>query len=294
MVLAEPVGKKRSFARGLLLTIATFGVYAIYWNYRAHNELYRQFELERERRDEGMVWYVLGLVIPPLLVAYLWVFSSNVAYVRRRIGLRSRWTPGRFVAAVGIAVGLLTAALIVLGAAAATLDEDATEEQVEVALAGAIPLALTLVGAALLLAAIAYAGLQRDVNELWDAYRARIAYLKGATVAPLPERIDALRLREPRLVALPRLELLLHSDPAAATALAYDLEQALDERRRLMAVREAPEARERLDLLDAALLGAPEAQARDGDPEALRDEMLEPRAEGKREDDASVDRRRDP
>lgn len=290
VVLAEPVGKKRSFARGLLLTIATFGVYAIYWNYKAHNEVYRQFELEHERRDEGMVWYVLGLIIPPLLVAYLWVFSSNVTYVRGRIGLRSHWTPGRFVAAVGIAVGLLTGALIALTAAASALPEDAAEGQVSAAVEGALPLALTLVGAALLLAAVAYAGLQRDVNELWDAYAARVTYLRGALVAPLPERIDALRLREPRLRALPRLEVLMLTDPAAATALAYDLEQALDERRRLMAVREAPEARERLELLDAALLApAPEPQARDGDGERPADERLEARAEGEPVDDERVD-----
>lgn len=277
MVLAEAVGKKRTYLRGLLLTIATFGVYAIYWNYRAHNEVYRQFELERERRDEGMVWYVLGLIIPPLLVAYLWIFASNVAYVRKRIGLSANWTAGRFVMTVGVAVGLVTVALIALTVASTAPGTGATEAQITASLEAAAPLALGLSAGAVILAGIAYRGLQNDINELWDAYRARVTYLKGSTVAPLPERIAALRLREPRLSALARLEVLMQTDPSAATALAYDLEQALDERRRLMALRDEPEARERLELLEAALI-RPEPKTGDGEGQRASDEGVEPPA----------------
>lgn len=273
MVLAEPVGKKRSFTRGLLLTIATFGVYAIYWNYRAHNEVYRQFELEHERRDEGMVWYVLGLIIPPLLIAYLWTFSSNVDHVRRRIGLARRWTAGRFIATFGVAVGLLTAALVMVAI---------PNIQFPVELVGSAVLA------GLILAGVAYAGLQRDINELWDAWAARVTHLRAQTVAPLPERIDALRMREPRLAALPRLEILMRTDPPAATALAYDLENALDERRRLMALRDAPEARERLELLEAALLSQP-PQAGHGDAQRAGHEGGEGGALGEREEGERVD-----
>lgn len=194
MVLAQQVGKKRSFARGLLLSIFTFGIYSVYYNYKVHNEVYRQFELGREDRDEGMVWYVLGLVVPPFLLAYLWVMASNVAYVRNRIGLARGFTPGRFVGRIGVGVGALVVGLIALEVSllatapetpepAEPAPEDA-EPVIDPTLAGAV-VALALV--ALGLVGWAYRDLQNAINEVWDAYDARIRYLSQPRPEPAAE-----------------------------------------------------------------------------------------------------------
>lgn len=255
VVLAQKVGTKRSFAAGLLLTIVTFGVYAVYWNYRAHNEVYRQFELARENRDEGMVWYVLGLVLPPFLLAYLWVMASNVAYVRERIGLRRSMTPGRLVTLVGLGAGAFALGVIILEAAfvAAGGDTESAQFQAAAESAGVVFLALAVVAAFLF--ALAYRGLQHDINELWDAYDARISYLRQhpeslappvAAPAPLRARLDALRLAHPRLVALPRIDELTRRAEAGETsaaqeahALVEDVEAALAERAELLRRRHA-------------------------------------------------------
>ena len=210
MVLAERVGRKRPFVRGLLLTVVTFGVYAVYWNYKAHNEVYRQFELAREGRDEGMVWYVLGLVVPPFLLAYLWVMASNVAYVRQRIGLRRGMTPGRFVGLLGVGVGALVVGLLLLEAALvaqeAASDAEAPPDDAATQQAGAALLALGIT--ATVLVALAYRGLQRDVNELWDAYEVRIAWLRShpETLLAAP---PASAPQDPALAALVEAEALV-------------------------------------------------------------------------------------
>lgn len=187
MVLAQRVGKKRSFARGLLLSIFTFGIYSVYWNYKAHNEVYRQFELGREDRDEGMVWYVLGLVVPPFLLAYLWVLASNVAYVRARIGLPARLTPGRFVGRIAVGVGALVVGLVALEVTLLAAAPEATPEEVETAITPALGATVTaLAFLALGLVGWAYKGLQEDINEVWDAYDARIHFLSQPRPEPQP------------------------------------------------------------------------------------------------------------
>ena len=280
MVLASKVGKERSFGAGFLLTIVTFGIYAIYWNYRAHNELYRQFELEREGRDEGMVWYVLGLTLQPLLVAYMWIFASNVDYLRRRIGLHRQTTPGKFVSIAGSGVACWGTAIVLLAVASFGISEEATPEEVDAAFApyGGPILGLFLAGAILL--AVAYWMLQRDINEVWDAYDARMGYLRqhpeemmspdraalaaapmAATLAlPLRAEIEALRGVHPTLRALGELDALTAraegGDADAreqAERLLSDVAGLLEERARLLAIQEEPEASERLDVLEAAL-----------------------------------------
>ncbi|HUR67644.1 MAG TPA: DUF4234 domain-containing protein [Candidatus Thermoplasmatota archaeon] len=283
MVLASKVGRKRSFGAGLLLTIVTFGIYAVYWNYRAHSELYRQYELAREGRDDGMVWYVLGLVLPPFLLAYLWVLASNVNYLRERVGVRRSMTPGRLVAIVGIGIGAIAVGIVVLQARITALGTDASEEEIQGVVESVGPLFLLLAVIAAALLAWAYAGLQKDINELWDAYDARMAYLnlhpeevRRAEVAALPEaphaaamsaalrhEVDALRARHPRLRALAMLDALLAraagGDAEAreeGERLLGDVAALLVERAELLRQRadqDAPELADKLDLLEQAL-----------------------------------------
>lgn len=278
MVLAARVGKERSFIAGFFLTVVTFGIYAIYWNYRAHNELYRQFELEREGRDEGMVWYVLGLTLQPLLVAYMWIFASNVDYLRRRIGLERSTTPGKFVAIAGTGVGAFGLAIVLLAVSTLGLAQGSTQGEVDAALApyGGVILGLFLLGALLL--AIAYWMLQRDINAVWDAFDARLGYLRQhpeeirppetlvpapgpATLAiPVRAEAEALRARHPTLRVLAELDPLLARAEAGdaqaredAERLLADVAGLLEERSRLLLIQEEPAASERLDVLDAAL-----------------------------------------
>lgn len=87
MVLERRVGKKRGFLRGFLLTVVTLGVYGIYWNYKAHKEVFQQFEMESRGHDDGVLFLVLGLVIPPLIWVYQYKFVENIETVRQEMGL---------------------------------------------------------------------------------------------------------------------------------------------------------------------------------------------------------------
>lgn len=247
MVLATRVGQKRSFALGILLTVVTFGIYAVYWNYRAHNELYRQFELGREGRDEGMVWYVLGLVLPPFLLAYLWVFASNVSSLRERIGLARRMTPARLITLVGLGVGAFAVGIVLLETALVVTGTEPTAQELNAAVEAAGGTFLLLAALAALLLALGYHGLQRDINELWDAYDARVAYLRAhpeatrpalvedlapapdahALASPLRVEVEALRARQPELRALPQLDALLARASAGDAAAREEGERLL-------------------------------------------------------------------
>lgn len=184
LVKTVRVGKKRSFARGLLLTIVTFGIYGLYWSYKAPHEVYRQFDLEDEGRDEGVVWLILGLLIPFLIIVYYWKAIDNLRYIRTRLGLADRLKPGTFVALfVGPNVVLVLLYLVlVLPLIAAT--PDAAESASGGAFVG-IFLAL-LIGAlvGLVLTAAGFAMFQRDINEVWDAWLARMRELTAPPPAP--------------------------------------------------------------------------------------------------------------
>lgn len=141
MVKPAKVGKKRPFWRGLLLTIVTLGIYSYYWNYKAHHELYAQYDLEQEGRDEAIVWLILGILIGPLIWVYQYIFVNNVNFVRQRMGLPPGVSALEFL--LWVTVGILL--LIVVGPA------------------------------------IGYWKLQKSINETWDAYDARLRQMQPPT-----------------------------------------------------------------------------------------------------------------
>jgi len=146
MVKTAKVGKARPFWRGLLLTIVTFGLYGIYWNFKAHHEVYQQFDLEAEGRDQGIVLFILGIVIPfvgfVLYLIYQWKFVENVNFVRARMGLGEGPSPLEFI--LWNTLGLLL--FIVVGPA------------------------------------IGYYRLQSGINDVWALYDRRIAEMRAPPV----------------------------------------------------------------------------------------------------------------
>ncbi|MHB8605397.1 MAG: DUF4234 domain-containing protein [Thermoplasmatota archaeon] len=97
MVAPTKVGKQRSFGRGLLLTIVTFGIYSLYWNWQANKELFDQFELKKEGREDNMVWFIVGIILTPLLWVYQYKAVENVNYLRSRFGLPPLISPLAFL-----------------------------------------------------------------------------------------------------------------------------------------------------------------------------------------------------
>lgn len=189
VVLAHRVGKSRNFLRGFLLTVGTVGLYAVYWNYKAQDELYKQFELGREDRDDGVVWYILGLIFPPFLFAYLWTFSSNVAYVRERMMMKRRTTAASFVGLVGAGMAVFLA-----GSLAFFIATSIPVEPVDSTPAADASALVVFVGFIMFIALslVAYWRLQRDLNEVWVAYEARVKEL--AARPPLGRVQEAPRL----------------------------------------------------------------------------------------------------
>lgn len=190
MVLAMKVGKERSFGLVLLLGIVTFGVYFIYWHYKAHVEVFKQFELDREGRDEGIVWMILGYVLfQPLLWVYQYIFVKNIAYVRERLGLGGGITPGRFlgmtipggiVMAIGFFMTLFGA--LMLASEAGDVDDPEALTPAEAddarALGGILlPIGLVLALGGIALVLVPYFQLQRDINAVWRAYDQRMRSL---------------------------------------------------------------------------------------------------------------------
>jgi hypothetical protein len=163
VVLAVRVGRPRPFWGGFGLAVLTFGVYSYYWDFKTQDELYKQFELAREGRDQGAVWYVMGFVLPVLRFVYFAHYVGNLRYLRARFGFRRSLSLRAFLglavpAAAGFFLGVLGGLALVLGSL------------------------LTLPGGLLLyvaLYAVAYFRLQRDVNEVWAAYDARAAALRS-------------------------------------------------------------------------------------------------------------------
>jgi hypothetical protein len=106
-MLDRKVGKQRPFWRGLLLTIVTLGIYGIYWNYKAHDEVFKQFELEKEGRDEGILFLVLGLIIGPLIWVYQYKFAENINHTRQELGLAEGVSSVEFLLWVTVGVLIL-------------------------------------------------------------------------------------------------------------------------------------------------------------------------------------------
>src|ERR1051326_3611891 len=90
MTLPHKVGTQRNFWTGLLLSIVTLGIYGLYWNWKVHNEIFEQFELKKEGRDEGMVFFIVGIFVN--IVRWIFQYRSveDLNYVRAR----SNMAPG--------------------------------------------------------------------------------------------------------------------------------------------------------------------------------------------------------
>lgn len=170
MVRATKLGKKRPFIRGFLLTIVSFGIYRYYWLYKAHIELYKQFELEDEGREDGVVWLILGLLIPVILYVYIYFFTKNLNELSRRLNLRNRITPLKF-----ILVEILAFIPIVAGFAVMVLGGTLAEEAGASGAGAASVLAgLAVIAGGLVMLVLPYYWTQEDVNDIWDAYDTRM------------------------------------------------------------------------------------------------------------------------
>jgi hypothetical protein len=190
VVLAVKVGRQRRPAVGFGLALVTFNVYSYFWDYKAHRELFDQFELGRDGRGDGGFWYFLSTALPVLRFPYYFAAVSNVQYVRGRLGLKEGISAGAFL---GLTIPAVTVLLIgyFVGSflLASSLGEDAAGNTV---LADARLLAWGLVailgGLAvyIVLEAIAYLHLQRDINGVWDAYDRRAAQLMAPARAAPP------------------------------------------------------------------------------------------------------------
>lgn len=195
MVLAKKIGKRRSLGSDVLLYVVTFGIYGWIWNYKAHAEIYKQFDLLREDRDEGFVWMILGMVLfPPLFWVYQHGFLRNVNAVRSRFGLPEKVRSGKFlgIEITGSLVFVVGLVLLFIGVTLAnihagdliTLNDGTlhiiTQSEADRAHSRATPfwtggLAAMTLGAGLVI--WAYALLQRTINDVWDAYDARMGRL---------------------------------------------------------------------------------------------------------------------
>lgn len=94
---AAPVsGKSRGFWRGILLLTVTFGIYALYWHYKAYNELAEEYTVTFPTG-----WYVASLIpiIGPLArLIFMSNFIDDLNSIRRQMGLGRDITLGGFLA----------------------------------------------------------------------------------------------------------------------------------------------------------------------------------------------------
>lgn len=182
VVLANPVGKPRSTGRGFLLAVATASLYAFYWDFRAHMELYEQFELRRERREHGGVWYVLAFLFWALRFVYYYHFAANVGYLMRRMGHPRPLTPAAILGLKIPATSVLFVLLPVGGLLVAT------------GTAGLVVLGVVLAIGSLatwmVLKIVAYARLQSSVNWVWGMYHERARQLRRVMPGQAPAPVQ--------------------------------------------------------------------------------------------------------
>ena len=192
VVLTRKVGTERPFPLVAFLFVVTFGLYGIYWHYKVQNELYKQFELYQEPRDEGVVWLLYGYVVfRPLLWVFLYILVDNVQHVRARFGMPVRPGPARVVslAIVGAILGYAGIGMLyagaVLGFSETPPEGMDREEAASLAafLAGAG--VLLLLGGALMLV-LAYAPLQQAINQVWRAFDDRMEQLRPTAAQHVP------------------------------------------------------------------------------------------------------------
>jgi len=73
---------KRSVARAVLCSIASFGVYTFYWFYQYRSRI----SAELGKSDEAAL-HTAGLLVPFLNLYLIYVFWTDVSTVRQRVGL---------------------------------------------------------------------------------------------------------------------------------------------------------------------------------------------------------------
>ena len=180
MVLAFPVGKPRPFWRGFGLAVATVSVYGFYWDFKTHMELYHQFELKREHREDGAVWYIMGFLLPVLRFVYYYHFSANLAYLQTRMRHARRVSPGTVVTLMIAATSSLFL-LPFVGSIIASVGFEADASSMVV-----LGFTIIAIGVALwvVLKAVAYHLLQRNINRVWASFHQRLAQLKAVEAPP--------------------------------------------------------------------------------------------------------------
>lgn len=191
VVIAYRLGRPRKFAVCFWLTVASVWLYSYYWDHKVHDELYKQFELAREGRDQGTTWYIFGLLFFFFRFVYYYYFVANVQYLRARFGMPGGIRPGVFLGHVIPAVAILIIGGqvgIVMAANAFGTDDDGEGFLDDPGLLAAG--ILTILGSLavyITLEALAYWRLQRDVNLVWEAYDRRMAQITApAAATPSP------------------------------------------------------------------------------------------------------------
>jgi hypothetical protein len=201
------MGRPRPFWAGFGLTAVTFTLYQYYWDFKTQDELYKQFELAREGRDQGAVWYMLGFVLPVLRFVYFAHYIGNLRYLRARFGFQRSLSVGGFLGlAVPGSIAFFVAVFIGLGLTLGGIESQGGDLVVTDAKQVELGLAIAAVGFALyvVLYALAYARLQKEVNEVWAAYDARAAALRAGTQAQAAGWLPAMGGAAPPPAATPR------------------------------------------------------------------------------------------
>lgn len=93
---ATLAGKPRPWTRGLLLTIVTLGIYAIYWWYKAFKEIYDQ-----ERRSDFPTGRFVLTVIPLVSIIGILLYGPKamaaLKSARARVGMPATMSFGKMV-----------------------------------------------------------------------------------------------------------------------------------------------------------------------------------------------------
>jgi hypothetical protein len=126
---------------------------------------------------------VMGFVLPVLRFVYFAHYVGNLRYLRARFGFRDSMTLGQFLGlavpgTVSLFLGVFVGLALAIGATHPDAGGNLVVDRPGQAEAGLI-LAATGLVLYVLLYAVAYARLQREVNEVWAAYDGRAAALRS-------------------------------------------------------------------------------------------------------------------
>lgn len=206
MVLAVKVGRPRQPWHGFWLALATFNIYSYYWDHKAHRELYHQFELAREGRGDGAHWYFLSCVLPVLRYPYHFTAVSNLGYVRHRMGLKPGISPGTFLGFVITALSVFLVGFFVGSILVSAGIRSTPAGALRVASGALVGLGFLFIaigiGTYIVLSALAYLRLQRDINEVWTLYDWRAQQLTQVA-APSPMPTQAVAPSQPPVTRIP-------------------------------------------------------------------------------------------